>query len=648
VFDGNLGSLAPPLTLPAPGTAPALNMAPWHADDPCPVINAVLAANQAAPHLEGLARFILPRLTAWQLASSTIKGEGEPFSTYVSLEQAMGHQWWSPNTRAWCNVLIIDADQPGWRPRLDRLVALGLRRPAYTVASPWKGSAHLVWVLDQPLQNSDPGETRLKAGIRRGLNAELGGDPRFTHRLTKNPWHGSETPVEPTPDIPCGDPELWAAYTAAGHQLTYHTEVGDLRTVTANELLDPLLALADERDEWLLSPRPRWNPSGATWTPPAVKIPGVKEGQDPARALFGACADAVRRACTGRREVIRGIIDRTAGAWGFAVSEPSRVEMAGSISSWMNTKWRGPLDGKPGADRAVGRRQVDVGVMKGEAADAGPEALAEWCALTWTERRQAAGRRSASMVQDGHRHALSQARADLVAEGVRPTQAAVAARAGVSLKTAKRHWHHLAERPVAQSAEGVTRSNLSCGGLTEVSTSAQPPLPGIETSSLLAADEPAVAAYEASAARMKQRGADPEAVLPPPPGSSPALQAAYRSALAARVGAQRRLDARRAKATAATRAADREAWHAGHVGDEEAWQARLEDISHHECVSVERVLQAGGHPAALDRIEMAFQSIRGAEHRARRRALGEVPPARRRAQPIRPRGPDQLDLAIPY
>ncbi len=640
------------LTLPAPGTAPALHLARWHADNPCPVINAVLAANQAAPHLEGLARFILPRLTAWQLASSTIKGEGEPFSTYVSLEQAMGHQWWSPNTRAWCNVLIIDADQPGWRPRLDRLVALGLRRPAYTVASPWKGSAHLVWVLDQPLQNSDLGEARLKAGIRRGLNAELGGDPRFTHRLTKNPWHRSETPVEPTPDISCGDPELWAAYTAAEHHLTYHTEVGDLRTVTAAELLEPLLALAEERDEWLLAPRPRWNPSGATWTPPAVAIPGVTPGQDPAQALFGACADAVRRACTGRREVIRGIIDRTVGAWGFTVSEGSRAEMTGSIASWMNTKWRGPLDGRAGADRAVGRRQVDVGVMKGEAADAGPEALAEWCASTWTERRQAAGRRSASMVQDGHRHALSQARADLVAEGIRPTQAAVAVRAGVSLRTAKRHWHDLAERPVAQPAEGVTRSNLSCGDLAEVPTSAQPPLPGINPSSLPSTDEPAIAAYEATATRMKRRGADPEAVLPPPPRSSTALQAVYRNALAARAGAQRRLDARRAKAAAAVRAADREAWHAGHVGDEEAWQARLADISDNETIAVERVLQAGGYPNALERVEMSFLSIRGAEHRARLRATGE-PAKPRRPRIQRPRGwrrtdQDEIDLAIPY
>jgi hypothetical protein len=639
------------LTLLAPGTVPALHLARWHADDPCPVVNAIMRANEAAPHLTDLARLLLPRLTGWQLASSTIKeaaGDDHPFSAYFPLEHAVQQQWWSPNTRRWTNTVAIDIDQPGWRERLARLVQRGLPRPAYVVVSPWKGTAHLVWILDVPLDNRDPGEARLRAGIRRGLNLELGGDHRFSNRLTKNPWHRAADLVQPSADIPCGDPVSWDAYVEAGHQLTYYTEVGDLRTVAAAELLEPLLALAEARDEWLLAPRPRWNPSGATWTPPAVAIPGVTPGQDPARALFGACADAVRRACTGRREAIRGIIDRTVGAWGFAVSEGSRIEMTGSIATWMNTKWRGPLDGKPGADRAVGRKQVDVGVMKGQAADRGPEALAEWCASTWKERRQAAGKRSAALIQDAHRQALSQARTALVAEGIRPTQAAVAARAGVSLKTAKRHWHDLAERPVAHPAEGVTRSNLSCGDLAEVPTSAQPPLPEIENPTLLAADEPAIAPYETSASRMKRRGADPEAVLPPPPGSSPALHAAYRNALAARAGAQRRLDARRAKAATAIRAADREEWHAGHVGDEEAWQARLADISDQETIAVERVLQAGGHPAAMERVELAFLSIRGAEHRARHRALGETPWPRRRTQPMRPRGPDQLDLAIPY
>ena len=604
-----------------------------------------MRADEAAPHLSRLAEFLLPRLTAWQLASSTIKGEEEPRSTYVTLEQAMGHQWWSPSTRAWCNVMVVDADRSDWRGRLNRMVARGLPRPAYTVASPWKGSAHIVWILACPFQNRDPGEVRMKAGIRRGLDAELGGDPRFTNRLTKNPWHRADGPVEPRADIPCGDPDLWAAYVAAGHQLTYHTEIGDLRAVTAAELLEPLLACADERDEWLLSPRPRWNPVGATWSPPAVTIPGVRLGQDPSVAFFGACADAVRRACTGRKPVIRGIVDRTAATWRLTVSEKSRAEMTESIATWMNTRWRGPLDGTPGKDRAVGRKQIDAGVMKGEAADKGPEALAEWCASTWTERRQAAGRRSASMIKEDHRRALRQARADLVTEGARPTQAAVAIRAGLSLSTVKRNWAQLDERPVVAPGHGVTRSNLSCGDLVEVLSL---PFPKTESSPLPSSEVLAIASYVAASSRMAQRGANPEEILLPPLGSSPALVSAYQTARSARASAQRRQQARRQKVVAKVRAAAREEWHIQHVGCDAAWQARLCELSSQESIAVESILRSGGCLSALDRTELMFKSIRGAEERAHRRALGEVPRMRRRERRVWFRGPDEIDLAIPW
>lgn len=643
--------LALPLFLPAPGTAPALELARWHADDPCPVINASMRANEAAPHLAELARFLLPRLTAYLLASSTIKeaaGDDRPFSAYFPLEQAVRQQWWSPATRRWTNTIAVDIDEAGWRPRLSRLIRRGLPRPAYVVISPWKGTAHLVWVLAEPLDNRDSGEARLRAGIRRGLNVELGGDRRFSNRLTKCPWHVAAVTVGPTPGIPCGDPETWAAYLARGVQLTYHTEIGDLRAVTAAELLEPLLALAEERGEWLLSPRPRLNPAGATWAPLAVSIPGAKAGQDPAKAFFGACADAVRRARTGREEVIRGIVDRTAAAWAFTVTEASRVEMTQSIATWMNTLWRGPLDGKPGTDSAVGRRQIDVGVMKGEAADRGPEALAEWCASTWTERRQAAGQRSASLIQEGHRRALAQARADLAAEGVRPTQAAAAARAGVSLSTAKRNWQHLPEPPPAPSGEGVTRSNLSLGSPLGEALKVEPFPFEIAPPPLVVPDDSPSALYAAAAERMSRRGADPETVLPPLPQSSPTVQAAYRAALAARTGARRRQEARDRRGAALVRAESRDRWHAAHVGDDEAWQTRLTDISTQESLSVERVLQSGGHIRTLDRTRMAFRSIRAAEDRARRRALGEPEPVARRRLTKEERRIESLSLDIPW
>lgn len=81
-------------------------------------------------------------------------------------------------------------------------------------------------------------------------------------------------------------------------------------------------------------------------------------------------------------------------------------------------------------------------------------------------------------------------------------------------------------------------------------------------------------------------------------------------------------------------------------------EARLADLGHQKAMAVERILRAGGNPDAIDRVEMAYASIFGAEHRARQRAQGEATPDRkrvvRRNRRIPLNRPDETDLLIPW
>ena len=159
---------------------------------------------------------------------------------------------------------------------------------------------------------------------------------------------------------------------------------------------------------------------------------------------------------------------------------------------------------------------------------------------------------------------------------------------------------------------------------------AEPLVPKIDSSLALPSDDIAVASYAAVADRMKRRGADPEAVLPLPPQPSPVLQVAYRAALVARGGARRRQEARERKEATLVRAAARADWHVEHVGDDAAWQGRLADIVEAEAKAIQRILDSGGAPRALNRTRMSFGSIRAAEDRAMRRALGKPEPVKRK------------------
>ena len=659
-------------------TAPRLRISPWWVGHEAELANALQVAKEAAPHLAELADFLLPRLPRHTLASSTIKGDGRASSRILRLAEALGHQWISYNGHAATNAESVDCDATTWRQLLDTAVSAGLPEPAVVVVSPWKGTAHLVWLYETPFNNRSPAEMRIRKGIKRGLATVFDGDQRFANRLGKNPFRIGQLAL-PDSETPCGRPEVWKAYRDRGAALTYHTEVRRLATVTAHDLLDPLMQLAEARGvHYLCAPKPRRSLNAKGVSGPVIRIPGTSDQRN---ALFLAVGTSVRSRCTADAEVIGGIIDATAAAWGRAVSPASRAEMSRSISQWMREKWRGPLDGRPALagweERAprvgkdgqplAARKPCNVGTMKGEAADAGPAAIAEWNASTKSERQSAAAERTNARAVARHDEAIRAAFVALAADTSAVTLARVAMAAEVSLRTVKARASGLLI-DVSGLPEKVQSALIClCGGFPPQTSKLRPEISpfflrlgeavrlvrkasrptqadecravaeahAAEKAAQAAAEAErvAVAAYDNLAHRMSQRSAAPETVPPIRPDATAAVVSAHRTAGAARASARRRADAREDKRRGAVRAAERATWHEEHVDDDESWRNRLEDIGQQKAAATERELQRGGDVRRLERIDMIFGSVFKAEHSARRAAQGN--PAGARSRPKR-------------
>lgn len=433
---------SPLLLLGYPSTR-AIQVAPWHRREPKPgrphvLPNALQRAHETAPHLDGLARFLLPRLPTGVLASSTIKDAVPGMSAssrVLSLDAALGHQWLSLNTEGWTNCETADCDDADWDDRLDELVTrYGMAKPLFTCASPWKGSAHLTWAYDSPVNNEDPRQVRLRRGIKKGLAVAFKSDPRFANRLQKNPWHRAATPIAEGQGKP-GNWLTWEAFRATGAGTTYHTTVSaELRAHTMAELFRPLAAYAADRGITLLAP------AEGSSRPVFIRRPTTAAGAESKHGwrVFDAARVRVYRARTADLGTIRGIVGRAAAEVGSTADPANLDAIARSISRFMAEDWTGPLDGKPGTRST---RDIDHGAMTREAAADGR--LDGWDALSTTERRVRAARRSADLSSGRTDDAIRKAADRLIATGKPFTQTEIAAASGVSLRTIKRRFHSL-------------------------------------------------------------------------------------------------------------------------------------------------------------------------------------------------------------
>jgi DNA-binding transcriptional regulator YiaG len=648
------------VTLLAPDRAAAFGLPAWTAswwkEHETELQAALAVANVAAPHLRELALFLLPRLPRLVRASSTIKGMGEQeYSRLLPLAEALGHRWMAFNGKRWMNTITADVDHASWQSALFDMVAQGaLPKPLAIVVSPWKGSAHLIWAFERPLRRGCPQQMRLRKGLSRGLVLAFGACSRFSNTLQKNPWHRSSTLVAPETDVPCGDPAGWESYQAAGTGLTYHTTVMRTATVSGRDLLLPLLDHATGHGVMLLGPRIGQEAQGGRHIP--LSPVSEEDGARPQGSrLFHCAARTVRRACTGDAERILRIVERTAVGLGSPADRGAIEAISASITRWMNSHWWGPLDGRPGLHDGVGAKQVDFGVMTGEAADKGGEALEAWRKMPKIEKRQMAAARTNALRTARVDEAIRVAVRTMLREGLRLTQKAVAQRAGVSAATVHRRWHSLdlsGGGEGDESSDGIIRpcgTSISSSHATPVTLSMMTKAHPETLRNRGVAERQAIRIYEEQAVRLRQRGAMTEEVVPVGPEASKEVRDAYRNARMAQADLLRRVRAREGRVRAQAAARERQAWHEAHKEDDGAWQARLAGL----IIQRERAVEAFADWRRTGlMMEMMFNSIIKAEYRARRRARGEPEAVivRRRRQPMEQGfpGPDEIDLAISW
>ena len=591
---------------------------------------ALLVAESAAPHLTDLAHMLLPRLPRYVLASSLIKGAtGHPSSRRLPLAEALQHQWIAFNGKSFVNTESADIDEPGeWRSSLSDMVnQRGLPMPAAMIASPWRGTVHLLWIYETPFSNRCEAATRLRRGIKRGLGM-LGACPRFTNRLQKNPWHRVGTPVTPDESIPCGDRAIWKDYCAGSTGLTYHTEILALGTVQGRDLFSPLAAVATERKITLLERRPE----KATGRQIPLSVSGAVLGKKGSR-LFHAAAQATRWVCTGDFDQIHDLVSRTASAMRSPAGASQIVSIATSITEWMNCLWKGPLDGRRQRGGSASK-PFNTGVMRFEATKQGGAKLALWRTLDTQGRQSAAANRTNRVKRQKSDDAVRTAVAALIREGEAVTQAAVARRAGMSLSTVERRWNTL------EVVRGGGSKNPS-HGLIRLSGEAPapqeeplvPPSEGSACSMRVLAQEvrasravdrhnerKVIWCYGAQASRLRRRGAQDEIIPTLGPDCSTLVQAAHAEALLAQSDLRRRLTGREQRERQKMAAQAREAWHTEHALGEGAWMDRLERLARNRDLALSK---AEDRERDVDSVRLMFASIFSAEYRARRRARGE-------------------------
>jgi hypothetical protein len=661
VLDGDVASLPQRAkeTVMPPSYAAASGLPEWTASwwtgREAELHAALDVASTAAPHLQDLALFLIPRLPHQVRASSSIKGESEhAFSRLLPLAEALTHRWISFNSKQWLNTISADVDHADWKaPLLDLVANRGLPIPFMTVQSPWKGTAHIVWLLEHPILKKCAKQLRLRKGISRGLTLAFDACSRFGNALQKNPWHLSPDPVAADREIPCGDPEGWAAYLRAAAGTTYHTRALGLATVSGRDLLMPLLDLATDSKVTLLGPRVGQADTGSHHVPLATI---GDDGEHPkGTRLFHRAARTVRRACTGNAVRILQIVERTAIAMNSPADRAAIEAISSSITVWMNSEWLGPLDGKPGIRDWTGGRNVDFGVMTGEAADKGGEALDAWRELSKAEKQRAGAVRSNAKRTAKVDGAIRAAIGAMLREGVKLSQRAVAARSGLSESTVHRRWKSL-DMASMEAGEDPEDGTIRPSGKSisfPICPSATPASLAKDANTAirnrLAAERPVILDYESQAARLLRRGADMEMVKPLQKDASRPLRAAYGNACRAERNLHRRILGRQARERALVTALERQNWHEAHRDDETAWQARLAAlITRREEV----VASYAGRTSVAESMDLMYSSIIKAEWRARRRARGEPEPiamkARRRNTGSWHPGPDVIDLAIPW
>ena len=366
-----------------------------------------------APHLDGWAALVLPRIPTRPLASSTLHTGSASSGKAPLYDVVTNDPWISLNTAEYENAVTIDCDNTRWLDQLDILHSYGCPLPNFIVCDPYKGTAHVTWMLADPVRTTDdalPKPRWMLGVVRDGLAGMLTGDYAFTNRLTKNPCAvGRALPIGSAPAFPA----IWEAYCAARTGLRWHTMMMNLEPVRLGSLYLGVMSWAGEQE--LPPPRRRFTRHSA--------VAESSKGQllfDAARfRIYQLARDDFGRAINA--DVVREIIEAEADRLGSPASERDRAGMTKRIVRWMRTRWRRQT-GRAGHGRNGGTMGLNLSD------------------LPLHKKQSLAAKRSRAAVAALNDLKIGVAFEALRAEGIHVTQAAVAARAGVSLRTVASRW----------------------------------------------------------------------------------------------------------------------------------------------------------------------------------------------------------------
>ena len=378
--------------------APPIDLAPWHAERPHLVANALATVGQAAPHLAGLARLVIPRMARRILATSTLKTAGAS-SGLMLLDDAVQQEHIGIRTPTHAYAVAVDADHADWPELIEDLSGYGLPHPTWTCADPWSGRAHLVWWLRDAVVLTEAGRTapiRLLSTVAALLTEAFRGDAGYTGTLTKNPFRvGRPLTRSGSPPVPA----VWEAHRETTpnmrHSVIVRPELHDL-TVLRRALL------AWQADTGTPIPGRRRK----VVTPEDVILPGTQ--------LFHTLRYRVYAGWPMSAADVHGLAIEQAATLGSPIRDRQLLGMARRIHTWCSRHYTGKAN--RGRDRLDG------------------------CGLDMAERQRIAGLNTARDKRFARPVTLEQAASRVLASGRTLTKSTLAAEANVSPRTVQRWW----------------------------------------------------------------------------------------------------------------------------------------------------------------------------------------------------------------
>jgi hypothetical protein len=375
---------------------------------------AAIRSRKSAPHLDGLFKLVSQHMPLNPLASDSIHSSS-PSSGKVSIIRAISDsQWISFNNSDFTNVITIDIDHARWPHLIEYLPCYGCPLPTFVVADAYTGRCHATWVLANPVRTY-PGALEKPNGtlglVRAWLNKALDGDPAFTNRLTKSPWYvGSKKGRKGTsPEFPT----ILEAQQASDTGLYWHTIIMNPEPVG-------LMALVNAAHAWETDTGERIPPPPCPWfTPKSADIDISPKGSRLFDASRYSVYNLAHRDGAAARDLtcIRAIVDEEADRLGSPATDRGRERIARSIHKFMTERY--------------GRRLTKRIVMP----KIGPRGIDP--SLPLIEKQRLSVQRTNAIRKSTTDAKIAAAIDDLQAEGLPLTQAAIAARAGVCIRSVR-------------------------------------------------------------------------------------------------------------------------------------------------------------------------------------------------------------------